>query len=91
MIKQIIGIFDSKADDFIEIGTVPSNAVAIRQFGEATNTKSESQLYKYPEDHQLFHLGSVDTNTGIITPLTDDKDNKIKKLLIRGDELAIRG
>ena len=44
---------------------VASEGVAIRQFQDEVNRESDdNQLYRHPDDFQLFYLGTFDDNTG---------------------------
>jgi len=83
MIKQLVGIFDRKAQSFVEISATEHLGVAARLFTEAVNTKSESPIYKWPNDFELYHLGNVDTETGALSPVD-------KKLVIQGETIKVR-
>lgn len=60
----IVGIFDRKAQSFTEMTSTPSIGVAARQFTEAVNKPSDSPIYKWPEDFELYELGDWDTESG---------------------------
>lgn len=72
MSKLIVAVYDKKAESFNPIYTSKNEAVAVRDFSQGCIDK-ESNLSKYPEDYALYKLGTVEEDTGIITP------TKIKK------------
>lgn len=90
----IVGIFDRKAQTFVEMNATPSIGVAARSFTEAVNKQSESPVYKWPEDFELYELGTWDTETGKCLYITDqDDDGAIeyrKKLIVTGEAVKVR-
>lgn len=68
LVQKAFSIRDSKAECFhppFYKGTVGE---AERDFITAARDE-KSQLYLYPEDYDLFHVGSFDTTTGKFQPL----------------------
>ena len=64
----ICAIYDSKAERYIEPFTVPTVAVAEREFTRLVNTDGH-QFNNYPEDYTLFHLATMDQKSGKIDVL----------------------
>lgn len=62
----LIGIFDTKAQTFINVEPVPNKAVALRHLGERVNAKTEEPFSKWPEDYELRQLAVLDMETGEI-------------------------
>lgn len=90
MKMQVIGIFDRKAQVFVEMSATPALGVATRNFTEAVNKQSESPVYKWPEDFELYHLGEWDTETGRCSALQDDNGDYTKRLIVTGDGVKTR-
>lgn len=88
----IVGIFDRKAQAFIEMTSTPSIGVAARQFTEAVNKPSESPIYKWPEDFELYELGIWDTESGQPACRTDDGTDDLyeKKLILMAESVKVR-
>lgn len=86
----LIAIFDRKAQSFIEMSATPSIGVAARQFTEAVNKQSESPIYKWPEDFELYEIGEWDTETGRPFPRENEACDYDKKLIVAGDTVKIR-
>lgn len=85
MKMTLVGIFDRKAQAFIEMSPVANVAVASRGFSEAVNKPSDSPVHKWPADFELYELGFWDTETGRPEPLSD------KRLITTGDALKSQG
>lgn len=68
MITKIFGVYDSKAMAFLQPFFSESVGAAVRAFGDAVN-EGNSPLSKHPGDYQLYELGSIDTESGLLTPL----------------------
>lgn len=66
-VLQIFSTFDRKAQNYLGVFTVRSEAEAIRSFTEAVMT-SETPISQYPADFDLHRMGSVDMESGEITP-----------------------
>lgn len=69
MILTLIGIFDRKAQTFISIEATPNKGVALRSLTEIVNKPSDNPIHKWPDDFELYELGTFDTITGTPTPL----------------------
>lgn len=65
---QIFSVYDSKAESFSQPFFCPNAAIAIRSFSEEVSNP-QSQLSKYPADFTLFHIGSFNDSTSLLTPL----------------------
>jgi len=57
---MIVSLRDQKAGAFTPPSFFPSEGVAIRAFTEGVNTQGERDLYKHPDDFELFHIGFFD-------------------------------
>lgn len=66
MIKKIYAVYDKKAQTELGLFEQPNDLVAIRDFSQACANK-DSQIAKFAEDYELMSLGSIDTETGVIT------------------------
>lgn len=63
--KNIYSIKDNKMG-FEQIFIAPNNATAIRMFGDTC--RDEKTLFaQHPEDFDLYKVGEMDDNTGVIT------------------------
>lgn len=62
---QLISIRDSKGEAFQPPRATKTIGEAERMFENAINTKQEGNfLNQYPEDFDLYHLGTFDDQTG---------------------------
>jgi hypothetical protein len=81
----IVSILDSAAGAYGRPAFVASEGVAIRQFQDEVNRSADdNQLYRHPDDFQLFYLGVFDDNTGGIDLLAQPK------LISRAKDVMIR-
>lgn len=64
---RIFSIYDAKAKFFTQTIADKNSASAERNFKTAVNNK-DTDFSRYPEDYQLFELGSFDNETGILSP-----------------------
>lgn len=63
--KNIYSIKDNKLG-FEQIFIAPNNAAAMRMFGDTC--RDEKTLFaQHPEDFDLYKVGEMDDNTGVIT------------------------
>lgn len=62
---KIFSIKDNKIG-FSQVFVAPNNVAAIRMFGDTCKDKS-TIFYNHPEDFELYALGEMDDNTGVIT------------------------
>lgn len=75
----VVAIRDSALDAFQRPFTVPSLGVASRSFADEVNRR-EGEMFKHPEDYELFHVADFDDLTGRFFPLAD------VQLVIRGKD-----
>lgn len=61
----ICAVRDRQLDAFLRPFTAESIGQAQRAFTDEVNRK-DSDMYKHPEDYELFQIGTFDTNTGEI-------------------------
>lgn len=69
MKQQIFSVFDAKAETFNTPFFMAAKGQALRGFQDEVNRK-DSEINKHPGDYTLFHIGEVELDTGLITPLT---------------------
>lgn len=65
---EIFTIKDTKAEAFHAPFYQRTQAEAVRSFAMTTNSP-QTQINEYPEDFDLYHLGSFDDRTGKMTIL----------------------
>lgn len=84
----IVSILDTAAGAYGRPAYIASEGVAIRQFQDEVNRESEdNQLYKHPDDFQLYYLGTFDDNTGGFDLLASPKMiARAKDIMIRNGE-----
>ena len=84
----IVSILDTAAGAYGRPAFVASEGVAVRQFQDEVNRADENnQLYKHPDDFQLFYLGTYDDNTGGMDLLASPKMiARAKDIMIRDGE-----
>lgn len=68
MKKSVYAVFDIKSSVFANPFICVNDQVAIRNFNYAAQDEN-SDLFRYPNDFLLYHLGTYDDATGIIDPL----------------------
>lgn len=62
---KVMSVRDRAADVYGQPFFVASTGVAIRGFrDEINNARPDNQLFKHPEDFDLFYLGEFDDATG---------------------------
>lgn len=67
MISLIFGIWDKKAEAFIDIPFfMDTKGVAIRAFADMAK-KTDNRVGQHPEDYSLFHIGDYNHANGAIT------------------------
>jgi len=69
MLLNAYAIYDSKAEAYNQPFFRLKHGVSIREFSEVANDE-KSNISKNPEDFTLFHIGSYDDSTGLLTPLS---------------------
>lgn len=69
MIKNIYALKDVKSG-FLDSFNAVSDNLAVRSIATALSNMAANptDLFNFPEDFELWCLGSVDTDTGIIMP-----------------------
>ena len=81
----IVSILDTAAGAYGRPAFVASEGVAVRQFQDEVNRASEdNQLYRHPDDFNLYYLGTFDDNTGGMDLLAQPK------LIARAKDIMIR-
>lgn len=81
----IVSILDTAAGAYGRPAYIASEGVAIRQFQDEVNRQSDdNQLYRHPDDFQLFYLGTFDDNTGGFDLLASPK------MICRAKDVMIR-
>lgn len=66
MLHEVFAVYDSKADVFGPPILAPAVGAAKRSFVESCSDSSTA-LAKYPEDFALYHLGTYDDATGLMS------------------------
>lgn len=64
--KNLYAVYDTKAKLYSMPHTLDTDGVAIRSFSVACEDET-TQFYKHPEDFSLYHLGSLNIETGALT------------------------
>lgn len=73
MIMEIFSVFDSKAAAFMKPFFAHNTAMAERAFSDEAATPG-SPVAKHPEDYTLYHVGSFDDTTALITTFAQPKN-----------------
>ena len=67
MIQGMYAVKDRAADAFGRPFFCPTDGLAIRSFMDEVNRSGDdNQLYKHPDDFDLFRLGMYDDSTGLV-------------------------
>jgi len=84
----IVSILDTAAGAYGRPAYLASEGVAVRQFQDEVNRASDdNQLYKHPDDFQLYYLGTFDDNSGAFDLLASPKMiARAKDIMIRDGE-----
>lgn len=70
MQTNLYSMFDQKTKFFHAPIYLTNDAEAIRNFSMVVNdSKGKNPVNLFPEDYDLYHLGTFDDITGYITPL----------------------
>lgn len=73
MIKRIYAIFDKVAEQmFGPMVVLPNDGAARRVFQDALFGEG-STMAPHPGDYALYHIGTINLETGVITPAATDK------------------
>jgi len=65
MMTEIFSVYDAAAARYIDPFPAPTVDFAIRAFREGC-ADPEHMFCKFPEDYALYHIGSFDTERGVI-------------------------
>ena len=65
--NNIYSLYDRKAQYYLPLFAMRSDADAIRQFAVIVST-SDTPVSQYPADYDLVRLGSIDLESGLINP-----------------------
>lgn len=76
-ILSIYGIKDNKTPAFIQHFFELSDAGATRVC--ANLLRGDTQLSMFAEDFELYKLGEIDQNTGIVSPMYMSTDDQLKQ------------
>lgn len=66
MLTNIFTVYDNAAARFLEPFHAPTIEYALRQFRQTVNTP-DHLFSRFPEDYTLFHVGSMNQETGVLT------------------------
>ena len=81
----IVSILDTAAGAYGRPAYLGSEGVAVRQFQDEVNRASDdNELYKHPDDFQLFLLGTFDDNLAKFDLLESPK------MICRAKDVMIR-
>lgn len=65
MILQVVAVRDRATDSYANPVFCVALGEATRSFADEVNRESsDNKFFQHPEDFDLFHLGSFDTNSG---------------------------
>jgi hypothetical protein len=67
MIHGLFSVRDAATETYNITFTAPTNAAAIRQFGDLAQD-TNTNVYKHPDDFVLYRVGSWDDDTGTVHP-----------------------
>lgn len=77
----VVAIMDRASAAFGRPAFVPALGSAIRSFSdEVKREAADNEMFKHPDDFDLYHLGAFDDNTGRFELLVDPA------ILIRGKD-----
>lgn len=86
MIRFLYAVYDSVACElFGPVQMLPNDDVARRIFSDAVSG-SGSPLTSHPEDYNLYLLGSIDTSTGVVSPVSEHAFRGVP--ILRGSDVA---
>lgn len=80
MTTNVYAVFDSKAQAFNNLFTLPNDAVAERSFCEACKDE-RTDLAKYPGDFTLYRVATFDIESavfeGVVPPALVARNDKV--------------
>lgn len=68
MIHVLVSVQDRATGAFQPISTVRAIGEAIRGFQDAISNPNNAQLHQHPDDFDMYVVGHMDDDTGIVTP-----------------------
>lgn len=68
MIMQIFAVKDRALDAYMRPWFAHAPGQALRAFMDEINNP-QGEMFKHPDDYDLWHVGSFDDNTGQVTRL----------------------
>lgn len=69
MKRILVSVQDRKSEQFGPVLGYMNDADAIRAFIDAVNTpREDSMVYLHPDDFDIFRIGTMDSDTGILIP-----------------------
>lgn len=84
MLLEMFCIYDSMNDLFDPAISAHSSNDFLRNLSLSLENK-ETRNYKYRDDLSIFHVGSFDTKTGVVTPLIAPARVAFMKELVKVD------
>lgn len=73
MIQNIYAVRDRATDQYGQPMFMINHGHAIRSFAdEANRADAQNNIYNHPDDYDLYHLGTYDTDTGLIDSKTPE-------------------
>lgn len=67
MIMQIVAVRDSRSELFSQPVFVPAVGVGVRALADVVNGDKSHDYARHPDDFTLFHIGTYDDSTGVLT------------------------
>lgn len=84
MIRIVVAIRDRASDTFGTPLCFAARGQAIRTFSDEVNRRDENnQMYKHPEDFDLYELGEFDDSSGLF-------NSGVPKQIAVGKDLRVR-
>lgn len=83
---QIYVLHDKKAKIYGVPLATRNEVEMVRNITTVVNIHDDSMLYRYPDDFDLYLLGTYDDNTGTIT-LLSEKEFILNCLSVKGEDV----
>lgn len=80
--RHIVAVRDRALGAFMNPFTVPSLGAAIRSFQDEAN-RADGEIYKHPDDYDLYKLGEYDEVTGRIAPCDPEQIAIGKQMVVK--------
>lgn len=87
MLLIMCTVYDAKARSYIQPFFAPNTAVAERMFHQAV-CDEQHDFNRHAEDYTLFHIGSVDQDSGIVKGYNPVPIARAHELKAKGLELT---